>query len=187
MGSPTVRLKPTHEKQYDEDDQDDADDTDAPVTKAVAIAAEAATKATKQEDDEDDDEYESDRHDLSPVAAPIKHWASSHAACKALHRHFSPTLSRCDQRGSRVRSDPQSHILGAARSLVHYAKRGCAREKMDTAVAHVATDASRAAFRPGQLGPVKAKFLADAAYNARVEGLARSAERNFRLPPFVMD
>jgi hypothetical protein len=41
--------------------------------------------------------------------------------------------------------------------------------------------------RPGQLGPVKAKFLADAAYNARVEGLARSAERNFRLPPFVMD
>jgi hypothetical protein len=58
---------------------------------------------------------------------------------------------------------------------------------MDTAVAHVATDASRAAFRPGQLGPVKAKFLADAAYNARVKGLARSAERNFRLPPFVMD
>jgi hypothetical protein len=48
-------------------------------------------------------------------------------------------------------------------------------------------DASRAAFRPGQLGPVKAKFLADAAYNTRVEGLARSAERNFRLPPFVMD
>ena len=53
--------------------------------------------------------------------------------------------------------------------------------------AHVATDASRAAFRPGQLGPVKAKFLADAAYNARIKGLARSAERNFRLPPFVMD
>ena len=55
------------------------------------------------------------------------------------------------------------------------------------AVAHVATDASRAAFRPRQLEPVKAKFLADAAYNARVEGLARSAERNFRLPPFVMN
>jgi hypothetical protein len=67
-GSPTVRLEPTHEKQYDEDDQDDADDTDAPVTKAVAVAAEAATKATKQEDDEDNDKYESDRHDLSPVA-----------------------------------------------------------------------------------------------------------------------
>ena len=45
----------------------------------------------------------------------------------------------------------------------------------------------RAAFRPGQLGRVKAEFLADAAYNARVKGLARSAERNFRLPPFVMD
>jgi hypothetical protein len=55
------------------------------------------------------------------------------------------------------------------------------------AVAYVATDASHAAFRAGQLGPVKAKFLADTAYNARVKGLARSAERNFRLPPFVMD
>ena len=55
------------------------------------------------------------------------------------------------------------------------------------AVAHVVTDASRASFRPGQLGPVKAKFLADAAYYARVKGLARSAERNFRLPPLVMD
>ncbi len=54
-------------------------------------------------------------------------------------------------------------------------------------VAHVATDASRAAFRPGQLGPVKAKFLANAAYNARVKNLMRSPERNFRLPPFVMD
>jgi hypothetical protein len=43
--------------------------------------------------------------------------------------------------------------------------------------------ASHAAFRPGQLGPVKAKFLADAAYNAGVKDLARSAERNFRLPP----
>jgi len=51
----------------------------------------------------------------------------------------------------------------------------------------IATDASHAGFRPWQLGPVKAKFLADAAYNARVEDLARSAERNFRLPPFVMD
>jgi hypothetical protein len=58
---------------------------------------------------------------------------------------------------------------------------------MDTVVAHVATDASHSTFRPGQLGPVKAKFLADAAYNARVNGLARSAERNFRLSPFVMD
>jgi hypothetical protein len=67
---PPARSKPTHEKQYDEDDQDDADDTDAAVTEAVAVAAEAATEATKQEDDEDDDEYESDRHDLSPVAAP---------------------------------------------------------------------------------------------------------------------
>ena len=47
--------------------------------------------------------------------------------------------------------------------------------------------ASRATFRPGQLGPVKAKFLTDAAYNARVKSLSRSAERNFRPPPFVMD
>jgi hypothetical protein len=62
-----VRSKPTHEKQYDEDNQDDADDTDTAVTEAVAVAAEAATEATKQEDDKDDDEYESERHDLSPV------------------------------------------------------------------------------------------------------------------------
>jgi len=47
--------------------------------------------------------------------------------------------------------------------------------------------ASHAGFRPRQLGPVKAKFLADAAYNARVKDLARTAERNFRLPPLVMD
>src|SRR2546430_17702002 len=44
-----------------------------------------------------------------------------------------------------------------------------------------------AGFRPRQLGPVKAKFLADAACNARIKDLVRSAERNFRLPPFVMD
>lgn len=56
-----------------------------------------------------------------------------------------------------------------------------------TALAHVETDSSHAAFRPGQLGPVKAKFLADVAYNARVKDLARSAERNFRLPSLVMD
>jgi hypothetical protein len=64
---PPVRSKPTHEKQHDEDNQDDADDTDTAVTEAVAVAAEAATEATKQEDDKDDDEYESERHDLSPV------------------------------------------------------------------------------------------------------------------------
>jgi hypothetical protein len=40
------------------------------VTVAVAVAAEPAAEAAQQEDDEDDDEYESDRHDLSPVAAP---------------------------------------------------------------------------------------------------------------------
>ena len=65
-----IRSKPTHEKQDEENDQDDADDTDAAVTEAVAVAAEAATEATQQEDDKDDDEYESNRHDLSPVAAP---------------------------------------------------------------------------------------------------------------------
>jgi hypothetical protein len=48
----------------------DADDTDAAVTEAVAVAAEATTEATKQEDDEEDDEYKSERHDLSPIAAP---------------------------------------------------------------------------------------------------------------------
>jgi hypothetical protein len=68
--TPRVRSKPPHEKQYDQDDQDDADHTYAAVTEAVAVAAEAATETTKQEDDEDDDKYESDRHDLSPVAAP---------------------------------------------------------------------------------------------------------------------
>jgi hypothetical protein len=67
---PPDRSKPTHEKQYHEDDQDDADHTDAAVPKPVTVAAEAATEATKQEDDEDDDEYESERHDLPPVAAP---------------------------------------------------------------------------------------------------------------------
>jgi hypothetical protein len=40
-------------------------------------------------------------------------------------------------------------------------------------------------FGPGNSD--QSRPLADAAYNARVEGLARSAERNFRLPPFVMD
>jgi len=68
--TPRVRSKPTHEKQYNEDDQNDTDHTYAAVTEAVAIAAEATTEATKQEDDEDDNKYESDRHDLSPVAAP---------------------------------------------------------------------------------------------------------------------
>jgi hypothetical protein len=68
--TPRVRSKPTHEKQYNEDDQDDADHAYAAVTEAVAVAAEAATEATEQEDDEDDNKYESDRHDLSPVAAP---------------------------------------------------------------------------------------------------------------------
>ena len=64
------RSNPTHEKQNDEDDQNDADDTDAAMTVAVAVPAEATTETTKQEDDEENDEYESNRHDLSPVAAP---------------------------------------------------------------------------------------------------------------------
>jgi hypothetical protein len=66
---PLIRSKPTHEKQYDEDDQDDADETDAAMTVTVAVAAEATTEATEQENDEDDDKNESQRHDLSPVAA----------------------------------------------------------------------------------------------------------------------
>jgi hypothetical protein len=55
------------------------------------------------------------------------------------------------------------------------------------AVAHAAADASHAALGPGQLGPIKAKLLADAAYNARVKFLPRSAEWSFGLPPLVMD
>jgi hypothetical protein len=56
-------LKPSHEKQNDEDDQDDADDTNAAVTEAITVAAEAAAESTEQEDDEDEDEDESQRHD----------------------------------------------------------------------------------------------------------------------------
>ncbi len=59
--------------------------------------------------------------------------------------------------------------------------------KKATRLVRAGAPSSHAAFRPGQLGPVKAKFLVDAAYNARVKDLARSAERNFRLPSFVMD
>jgi hypothetical protein len=70
---PPVRSKATHENQHEEDDQNDPDDTDPAVTVAVAVPAEAAAEAAQQEDDEDDDEYESDRHDLSPVAAPNRH------------------------------------------------------------------------------------------------------------------
>jgi hypothetical protein len=43
---------------------------------------------------------------------------------------------------------------------------------MDTVVAHVATDASRAAFRPRQLEPVKTKFLADTAHVSGMKVLA---------------
>ena len=68
-------LNPSHEKQYDEDDQDDTDDTDATVTESVTIAAEPAAEATEQENDEDDNEDGSQRHDLSPVAAPIRQFS----------------------------------------------------------------------------------------------------------------
>ena len=44
-----------------------SDDTDAAMTEAVAVSAEAATEPTEQKDDENDDEYESERHDLSPI------------------------------------------------------------------------------------------------------------------------
>ena len=65
---PPIRLDSTHQKQNKENDQDDAEDTNAAVTVAVAVTAEAATEATKQEDDEHDDKYQSERHNLSPVA-----------------------------------------------------------------------------------------------------------------------
>ena len=55
---PAIRLKPTRDKQHDEDDQDNADDPDGAVTVAVAVTAEAATEATQQKDDEEDEEYE---------------------------------------------------------------------------------------------------------------------------------
>jgi hypothetical protein len=48
-------------------------------------------------------------------------------------------------------------------------------------------DGSHVTFRSGQLGPIKAKFLADAAHNTRIKDLARSPERSFCLPPVVMD
>jgi hypothetical protein len=69
---PPLGSNPSHEKQYDDDDQDDTDDTDATVTESVTIAAEPAAEATEQENDEDDNEDGSQRHDLSPVAAPIQ-------------------------------------------------------------------------------------------------------------------
>jgi hypothetical protein len=67
---PPVRSKSTRENEYDEDDQEDANDANAAVTEAVAVAADAATEATEQQDNEDDDEYGSERHVLSPLAAP---------------------------------------------------------------------------------------------------------------------
>jgi hypothetical protein len=89
---PRVRSNPTHEKEYDEDDQNDADDPDASITEAVAVAAEATTEATKQENDEKDYEYESDRHDSSPVAAPNRTLSLLAIQGEALNRHFPPLL-----------------------------------------------------------------------------------------------
>jgi len=114
--SVSLRSQPSHEKEYDEDDQDDTDNTDASVTVAVAVATEAATEAPEQEDDEDDDKYESNRHDLSPVATPNQTFiASSHSDCEALVRHFSDdareqsAVANC----SRSVSSSRSEILSA--------------------------------------------------------------------------
>src|SRR5678816_3842087 len=68
-GAP-LRSKPTREQQHDKNDHDDAKDANAPMTIAIAVAAEAAAEAADQEDDQDDDEYESNRHDLSPLPGP---------------------------------------------------------------------------------------------------------------------
>src|SRR6187401_1734161 len=68
-GAP-LRSKPTREQQHDKNDHDDAEDANAAVTIAIAVAAEAAAEAADQEDDQDDDEYESKRHDLSPLRGP---------------------------------------------------------------------------------------------------------------------
>ena len=89
--------------------------------------------------------------------------------------------------GRKISSTPTSWPRPRSALAVGFMPEAEIESNAAAAVAHVATDTSRAAFWPGQLGPVKAKFLADAAYNARIKGLVRSAERNFRLPPFVMD
>ena len=70
-GSSAIRLSETPgEKQDNDDDEDDAQNTDAPVTEAVTVAPKAAAEATEQENDDDDNEDGSERHDLSPLAAP---------------------------------------------------------------------------------------------------------------------
>jgi hypothetical protein len=60
----SVGLKPTGQRKDDEDDQDDADDANASMT----VTAHAPAEPSKQEYDEDDDEYESNRHELPPIA-----------------------------------------------------------------------------------------------------------------------
>ena len=70
-----------------------------------------------------------------------------------------------------ARSEP----LSVARALVTAALAGAAIGSRACLAARRALTRLRAAFRPGQLGPVKAKFLADAACNASVKNLARPA------------
>jgi hypothetical protein len=64
----SVGLKPTGQRKDDEDDQDDADDANASMTVTISVAAKAPAEPAKQEYDEDDDEYESNRHELPPIA-----------------------------------------------------------------------------------------------------------------------
>jgi len=73
-----IRSKPPREKQYDEDDHDDSDHTDTAMTITIPVATKSTAETTKQKDDKEDDEYEPDRHDLPPVAAPIRlNWMSA--------------------------------------------------------------------------------------------------------------
>jgi hypothetical protein len=91
---PPLGSNPSHEKQHDEDDQDDTDDTNATVTESVTIAPEPAAEATEQENDEEDNEDGSQRHDLSPVAAPIRKFSPSHSNCEAMIGIFRMTHYR---------------------------------------------------------------------------------------------
>jgi hypothetical protein len=80
------------------------------MTVAVAVAAEATTETTEQEDDEEDDEYESDRHDLSPIAAPDRTLSpfalQGEAFIGAFHYSFSSEIKLLPALTSAVPSEP---------------------------------------------------------------------------------
>ena len=77
-----------------------------------------------------------------------------------------------------------TEVNGASRVINYVGMSGPKHNRDSWALAPGRDDSSHAAFRPGQLGPVKAKFLADVAYNARVKDLAEI--RREELPPSVL-